>query len=258
VKSPNSNFRHILTSDVIVPSKTARVEARPRYTGGMKQLSLALAIGVCVACGGKTDGGDGTGGSGGGGASGGGAGGVSGGGAGGVSGGGAGGVSGGGAGGVSGSGGSGGLASAVCDKLDQLPCAQPNCLSELDETRAEADKLGCSAVFTKLLQCVVQSPIGCSSDGNVELSPECSKVAQEFGQCISQSPPPECSGFSDGVVCGVLCDEWAATCKILPSGLSCECTAGPNAGVGFSLNDQTCGSPGLSVQLEDFCSVVFD
>lgn len=207
----------------------------------MRRLSwtVIVALGLLVACGGKTDGGGADGGSGAGGS-------------------GAGGSGAGGSGGGVASGGTGGASSKIaqlCQKISQTPCPLPSCVAELNQSVAMASSYGCGAEFDKVLDCALAYPLSCE-DSEPQLAPQCAPVLDAFVECV-QGPEPECSasGGSDGS-CSLSCSApsggWGVKCWPTPTGLTCSCVAGPSPGVTFGFTG-TCQSPGWSDTMEAYC-----
>jgi len=225
------------------------------------------------ACGGKTDGGDGTGtgasagtgGSGalggGGGAPSGGTGALGGGGTGAFGGGGTGAFGGGGTGAFGGGGtgafGGGGATGwdakidATCSAISKLPCPLFDCYAELASSVKESISWGCEGVMAAILDCAVQYPMYCQN-GEPQLAVECQKLANAFEQCMGAN---QCGswGGSDGS-CGVDCPSWGASCKPSSSGgLWCACNNGPATGKQFQVAS-TCNSQSWQDIAASYCN----
>lgn len=135
-----------------------------------------------------------------------------------------------------GSGGTSSLAQKVCDKLAK-ECPVPNCLQEIQAGQAEANNLGCSKQYEAVLQCALKFPIICGPN-DPELPPQCDPAVSDFADCVSG--PSSCGGFAGPGSCGIDCTTWGAKCQEGSFGLYCECFAGPNAGKGQNLSNQSC------------------
>jgi hypothetical protein len=222
----------------------------------MRTWSAVSAIALSIACGGKSELGDGSGGgSGTGGASaGGGVGGTTGG-TGGVGGsmGGTGGSTGGfggSTGGFGGSmGGSAGSAAAggtggdvqvaikeICEELSQLPCGMPldQCWNEIQQGLSMLTQMGCGFEYEQLLFCANAFPIGCAPGGtDTVIHPSCDPLIDDVTQCIDGEQPP-CAVSQGMGQCSISCTSWSANCKQQAGSLVCTCASGPSAGLSFS------------------------
>lgn len=131
---------------------------------------------------------------------------------------------------------------AACRKIAALPCAddsEAECVTDLEEQRAEPEMAACREEFDAFLSCIAEAPLVCEADMDFPSPAECGPARFEFTQCMAEDDPVICAAVPAFVSaeqpCATNCGDYAATCSGVGP-FSCTCSSGPNAGASFAID----------------------